>query len=359
MVTVLLGVTQAAGQLADVRTRDHAAQPPATSAPATQPSVAPARLPLLSLLFTTRLSAALPGIDLVRGGGSALILAGGSAFGNEGDYQVIGAQAVVDPSPAIGDVIRLSVGVYEPLTNAPLPTVGIFGALYGDCAAVWRGGTTPAGSSDCDQRAGPGGSTIVYGWRDQQVARELIAVMAFPDGVAVRVEAYGKPETVAVTASILADVVADPRYVIPAWGPRAELAATPAPTADWGADMVECLAPKGWDVRRASDGYESSVAPERYDQYEVDVATCQAQLSYGELVTPAVAGRWYEQTAAGAGCLRGHGYAISEPPSREAFVEQLLAKRLPEWDPYAEVFTTGGPSGVREAQATCPPPTSW
>lgn len=359
LVAVILGVTLVTNQVGSFRSPGYSTQPPAESAPVTT-RVAPARLPLLSLLFTTRLSTVLPGVDLVRSGGAAGVLTGDAGFGNEGDYLFLGAEAVVDPTPAIEDATRFTVVVFEPLTNAPLPTTGAVGALYGGCVGIWQDGAGPAGSHNCAAESGPGGSSIFYGWRDQQGTRELIAVMVFPDGMAVRIEAYGKPSTLPVTAENLAYVIADPRYVIPAWGPQTEIDPIPTPSADYATSMVSCLTPKGWDVEQVGDALQSSVPQEQQDRYQLDIATCQAQLQYGEIVTPPTANERYDNAVASADCLRGQGYSISEAPSREAYIEQLLAQQLPDWDPYAEVFTrAGGPTGVGAAQAACPQPTSW
>lgn len=123
---------------------------------------------------------------------------------------------------------------------------------------------------------------------------------------------------------------------------------------------MDCLAPKGWDVNTSGDGFRSTVPAEQHDRYELDNATCRAQLEFGTFATPAMGAGWYDQVVASADCLRGLGYPISEAPSRETYVEQLVEWQLPDWDPYAEVFTAaGGPSGVRDAQSACPAPTSW
>jgi len=136
----------------------------------------------------------------------------------------------------------------------------------------------------------------------------------------------------------------------------------PDPTSDYATNMVNCLAAKGWDVQRNPDGtYSSRYPDEQSDQYDADVAACRAQFGYEELaVTEEQASNFYDKLVASAECLRGLGYDISDPPSRQSYVETLVGGELPDWAPYTELLEMAGSAAeVQEAEAACPQPSTW
>ena len=346
LIGAVLGVTLVAGQLPGSRTPEDPARPPA----------APLRPTLLSTLLTTQLSTVLPEAGVVPAGGSDFDLMADPKLLDGRSYRMVSVNALVAPTPTMRGLTQLSVTVFWPTS----PASGTASGPYASCSAVWSGDTPPAGASDCQERSGPNGSTIFYGWYHREVDTALVAVMAFPGGPTVRAEAYGKTDTMVLTAEVLANLVADPRYVIWSGDSATEGAATPDP--GYGVAMEHCLSEKGWDVQAAGDGgFTSRVPVDEYEEYELDVAACRVERDYGGFaLTPQIANHWYDTMAERADCLRTAGYAISEVPGRDGYVARLAEGQLPTWDPYLDVFATaGGLPGLRDAQAVCPQPTSW
>lgn len=142
--------------------------------------------------------------------------------------------------------------------------------------------------------------------------------------------------------------------------------AVPTATGEFGDNMVRCLSAKGWDVRAdADDEVHAEAIPEaQIDQYRADRDACMAEFGYDEppSITPEVASGYYDKMLALADCLRGLGYPVPDPPSREAFVEELVATGGSSWFPYEAVQDAafaGDADAFREADAACPQPTSW
>jgi len=57
-----------------------------------------------------------------------------------------------------------------------------------------------------------------------------------------------------------------------------------------------------------------------------------------------------------AGCLEGLGFSISEPPTRETYVEQLESADSEAWDPYADIVELATGEEWDEARRACPQP---
>jgi hypothetical protein len=137
------------------------------------------------------------------------------------------------------------------------------------------------------------------------------------------------------------------------------------PSGDFGTNMVACLMAKGWDVRTTGDGGfapPAAIPAAQYERWLAEVDACRERFGYNDVtVTPAMASSFYDKLVASAECLRGLGYGVSQPPSRQAFVEQFAHGEIPGWAPYVELAAMlGGPGPEFAAvERACPQPTSW
>lgn len=148
-------------------------------------------------------------------------------------------------------------------------------------------------------------------------------------------------------------------------GPDPVVPADPIESGAFGEDMVRCLAAKGWTVQVDDNGavVADGIPDAQMNQFRADRDSCLAAFDYDEFaVTPDMASSFYDKQLAVAECLRELGYDIPDAPSREAFVEELVATGLSSWLPYDAVVDAalaGDPDARREAEAACPQPTSW
>lgn len=140
-------------------------------------------------------------------------------------------------------------------------------------------------------------------------------------------------------------------------------AETPEPQRDYATTMVACLSAKGWHVERGSDGgFGADIPGDQLEQYHADRHACREENGYDDEpeVTPELAGRFFDRLVAAAQCLRGLGYQVSDPPSRQSYVETLVNGELPDWAPYSELIEMGlSFAELEEADAACPQPTTW
>jgi hypothetical protein len=143
--------------------------------------------------------------------------------------------------------------------------------------------------------------------------------------------------------------------------------ATPAPAADFGENMVGCMSAKGWDVGVDAQGRMTTphdgVPNSQIEQYRNDAQECLANFGYDKFtITPEMASSFYDKQVALAQCLRGLGYVIPDPPSREAYVEELVNTGGASWFPWQAVqdaVHAGDSNASKAAEAVCPQPTSW
>lgn len=92
------------------------------------------------------------------------------------------------------------------------------------------------------------------------------------------------------------------------------------------------------------------------NQYNDDIDACHAEHGYPDDAgyTPEHAERFFDLSWANADCLRDLGYDISDPPSRQSFVEALVNNEPPPWFPHLEALAQGGSNA--ELEAACPQP---
>lgn len=139
--------------------------------------------------------------------------------------------------------------------------------------------------------------------------------------------------------------------------------ASPEPQRDYATTMVACLSAKGWHVERGSDGgFGADIPGDQLDQYNADRHACREENGFNDEpeITPEMAGRFFDRLVAAAQCLRGLGYQVSDPPSKQSYVETLVNGELPDWAPYSELIEMGlSFAELEEADAACPQPTTW
>lgn len=128
------------------------------------------------------------------------------------------------------------------------------------------------------------------------------------------------------------------------------------------ADMVECLAGKGWEeVEVKPDGsYIAAVPAEQRSEFEAAERECIAELGLDQpwSLNEAQAEAYFDALLEAAECVRDMGYDVAEPPSRQAAVEEIMVPPIDlGWDPYeAPVLGAGSGDELDELYAACPRP---
>ncbi|HLV57318.1 MAG TPA: hypothetical protein VKY81_00340 [Natronosporangium sp.] len=123
--------------------------------------------------------------------------------------------------------------------------------------------------------------------------------------------------------------------------------------------MARCLRDKGWDAYATEEGWGASGIPHaQSDQYDADENECRTSTGIGEVPPPEIteeeAAELYDVLLGVADCMRDLGFAVSEPPSRQAFVEDVVTTTIPDWHPYDVVFESGNQSDIQLVESECP-----
>lgn len=123
---------------------------------------------------------------------------------------------------------------------------------------------------------------------------------------------------------------------------------------DWATRYVECSRRHGADTKLAKDGaITQAVAPGRPTSGGFD-ADCVAELGrppQGPPASPTLLKGMYLLLVDQAGCLRGAGYQVSDPPSMQAWVENYSGD---SWNPLRDINDQG--IDIGPAMAICPQP---
>lgn len=130
-----------------------------------------------------------------------------------------------------------------------------------------------------------------------------------------------------------------------------------APADELARKMVQCMGDKGWDVKVHPDGgLEANYPNDQAERYIGDNEQCREETGFGRSspVTAEQAAKIYDELLRVADCVRALGYDVSEPPSKQAYVEGLMNGRLP-WHPYSNVFEDGpNEAARRQLNDKCP-----
>lgn len=132
-------------------------------------------------------------------------------------------------------------------------------------------------------------------------------------------------------------------------------------TDDKSINMVRCLTERGWDVEVTAEGWgtgPAGIPNEQYDQYGADRAECESQFGYDQPSPPsldqAAAEEQYDLLLVVAACIRDLGHPVSEPPSRQAYVEAAMENPVAVWHPYDDVFNSGDFNAIQQVERECP-----
>ncbi|MBX3087468.1 MAG: hypothetical protein KF742_03175 [Cryobacterium sp.] len=123
--------------------------------------------------------------------------------------------------------------------------------------------------------------------------------------------------------------------------------------ADWASRYIECAREFGADAQLLNGGsIDQPYAPGRPVEDGLD-ADCLQKVGKPPRVpelTDSFLRGLYELLVEQAACLKAHGYVVSNPPTREEWVENYGAD---SWNPLSDVYLAGG--GI-EAEGFCPQP---
>lgn len=139
------------------------------------------------------------------------------------------------------------------------------------------------------------------------------------------------------------------------WGPNS-YADYQSAYADWAPKYVTCARKYGADAVLHPNGSISNAVAEGRPEKELLDASCVDEVGSPPKpppLTPELLRGQYALLVREAECLRRQGYTISEPPSRDEWVENYSFE---SWDPLVEVQKAG--LDVEAADVKCPQPDS-
>lgn len=125
-----------------------------------------------------------------------------------------------------------------------------------------------------------------------------------------------------------------------------------------GQDIEWCMTQLGWEVEaneHGGVGWEIDASQE--EALEADLEVCDEARGHDDddYFTEEYAAVDYENRVAVGECLREEGYEISEPPSKEVYIEQTIQQRYTAWDPMLDLPS----SQWRAAGEACPGTPPW
>lgn len=124
--------------------------------------------------------------------------------------------------------------------------------------------------------------------------------------------------------------------------------------ADWAPRYVDCAREHGADARLGDDGSIINAYAEGRPLKEGLDAECIEEVGpppNAPPLTDAFLRGMYELFLMQAGCLRDHGYSVTEAPSRDQWVDNYDGE---SWNPLMDVHNAG--RDVEEADRLCPQP---
>lgn len=115
-----------------------------------------------------------------------------------------------------------------------------------------------------------------------------------------------------------------------------------ASSGDFESEMeaaAKCMQDRGWDVRYdPRDGsIGSEYATDQFDLFQADYEECvmsrMPEAKAIETMTDDELADGYHKQVEYAACIESEGYAVDEPPSLEAYIDQMRAGTM-TWDPF-------------------------
>ena len=119
------------------------------------------------------------------------------------------------------------------------------------------------------------------------------------------------------------------------------------------AAMSTCLTEAGWDVEVAADGTYSHEGQGEATVRAFNNAVSACSDKHGSREAPTREGveTLYDRALDTAACLEAAGYDVSDPPSLEAYVEDVLERSPDIWIPFQEVLDSTEFTNDAEYQA--------
>jgi hypothetical protein len=129
------------------------------------------------------------------------------------------------------------------------------------------------------------------------------------------------------------------------------------PDAQWAPTMSQCLRDKGWDVTVADGKLDATYPTSQEASYQHDIRVCHDELGYRMVAIPSRedAGQAYDTLLDVSRCLGEHGYAVSQPPSRDSYMDALTKGRI-VWHPYSAALQSANPPMLSDLERACPVP---
>ncbi|WP_146843324.1 hypothetical protein [Cellulomonas composti] len=133
---------------------------------------------------------------------------------------------------------------------------------------------------------------------------------------------------------------------------------TPSQTLLAYREVARCMRDRGWDVTAENeDGGDSLTARYPIGQegpYEADRSACfaEADVPQETLMTAQEAGEWFDKNVAAAQCLAEHGYPVTDPPSKQAYIDAAV-KGTYIWSATEGVAKGSDPATFTKAGADC------
>ena len=134
--------------------------------------------------------------------------------------------------------------------------------------------------------------------------------------------------------------------------------------SQWYSVFAQCMNQKGWENVHVVNAGTPNVglmlnAPEGQESvYNADTRQCSIEAGpepQAPVVTREFAQHEYEVAVQMAECLRQHGFTISEAPSAETYIDDVLNSR-PPWIPVSELHSNGNnlDRPITEIYELCP-----
>ncbi|MGH8827472.1 MAG: hypothetical protein ACRDVZ_07710 [Jiangellaceae bacterium] len=138
--------------------------------------------------------------------------------------------------------------------------------------------------------------------------------------------------------------------------------ADPEPVESFALNMVECMTDRGWSVHADSAGnswsMDAGIPESQMEQFESDSRSCEEEFGYDVLAPPPSreeAEELYDQLLTVAECVRDLGYPVEYPQSKQSYVEELMASKIPSWHPYNLFYASiEFESELNKVQDACP-----
>lgn len=145
----------------------------------------------------------------------------------------------------------------------------------------------------------------------------------------------------------------EPRAADVAWTEPGWMAEKRQTEEEYAEAMSSCLKDAGWDVEASADGtysfYNQSEAAAR--AFSEVMTACGDKHGDRGIPSRDDAVVWYSHALDTAACLKEAGYEVTDPPSEETYVEDVLERSPDTWVPFQDVIDSAEFADTAEYQA--------